>query len=358
MAAPRISFEFFPPRTAEQKLILESTWQKLAPLNPDYLSVTFGAGGSTLEATRETVEALAADRCAGGAAYFLHGPEREMLHESWKPIAKGVKRLVVLRGDRPEGVTGPGPFQYANELVSFIRQEFGDHFHIEVACYPEFHPESSSPRSELYYFKQKVDAGANGAVTQYFYNADSYFRFVDDCRRTEIDIPITPGIMPITNYRQLSRFSDMCGAEIPQWIRRRLEGYGDDGASIRAFGLDVVTACASAYWRAGRPGCIFTRLTGPMPASCSGSACRASRFPAERVSLLRKAGSMVAPRNILKPSRIFQQRPGLGCLYRDVFDLVPGFLGFREFDVENSLIEPGCNFAFIYFYADRQRTAE
>jgi methylenetetrahydrofolate reductase (NADPH) len=166
----------------------------------------------------------------------------------------GIKRLVVLRGDRPDGMTGPGPFQYANELVSFIRREFGDDFHIEVACYPEFHPESKSPRSELYYFKQKVNAGANGAVTQYFYNADSYFSFLDDCRRSGIDVPITPGIMPITNYRQLSRFSDNCGAEIPQWIRRRLEGYGDDGASIRAFGLDVVTRLCERLLEGGAPG--------------------------------------------------------------------------------------------------------
>ncbi len=256
MAAPRISFEFFPPRTAEQKLILESTWQKLAPLKPDYLSVTFGAGGSTLEATRDAVEALAAHTVVPLAPHIsCMAQSEDMLrsiltsyHES------GIKRLVVLRGDRPEGMTGPGPFQYANELVSFIRREFGDDFHIEVACYPEFHPESSSPRSELYYFKQKVDAGANGAVTQYFYNADSYFSFIDDCRRSGIDIPITPGIMPITNYKQLARFSDICGAEIPQWIRRRLEGYGDDGASIRAFGLDVVTRLCERLLEGGAPG--------------------------------------------------------------------------------------------------------
>jgi methylenetetrahydrofolate reductase (NADPH) len=256
LAAPRISFEFFPPRTAEQKLILESTWQKLAPLKPDYLSVTFGAGGSTLEATRDAVEVLAAHTDVPLAPHIsCMAQSEDMLRKILTAYQEGgIKRLVVLRGDRPEGMSGPGPFQYANELVGFIRQEFGDNFHIEVACYPEFHPESKSPRSELYYFKQKVDAGANGAVTQYFYNADSYFSFIDDCHRSGIDVPITPGIMPITNYKQLSHFSDICGAEIPQWIRRRLEGYEDDGASIRAFGLDVVTRLCERLLEGGAPG--------------------------------------------------------------------------------------------------------
>ena len=256
MAAPRISFEFFPPRTAEQKLILESTWQKLAPLNPDYLSVTFGAGGSTLEATREAVEALAETTGVPVAPHLsCMAKSREMLHSILSSYQqKGINRLVVLRGDRPDGLTGPGPFQYANELVSYIREEFGAWFHIEVACYPEFHPESPSPQSEMFYFKQKVEAGADGAVSQYFYNADSYFRFVEECGLAGIDIPITPGIMPITNYRQLARFSDICGAEIPRWIRRRLEAYGDDGASIRAFGLDVVTALCERLLRGGAPG--------------------------------------------------------------------------------------------------------
>jgi methylenetetrahydrofolate reductase (NADPH) len=256
LTRPSISFEFFPPRTAEQKLVLESTWQKLAPLKPDYLSVTFGAGGSTLEATRETVEALTASTRVPVAPHISCMAQSEaMLRgilEAYRDM--GVRRLVVLRGDRPEGLAGPGPFQYANELVAWIRREFGDGFRIEVACYPEFHPESGSPESELFYFRQKVEAGADGAVTQYFYNADAYFRFVDECRRLGIEIPITPGIMPITNYRQLSRFSEMCGAEIPQWIRRRLEGFGDDGASIRAFGLDVVTALCERLLEGGAPG--------------------------------------------------------------------------------------------------------
>lgn len=256
MAAPRISFEFFPPRTAEQKLILESTWQKLAPLNPEYLSVTFGAGGSTLEATRVAVEALAAETDVPVAPHIsCMAQSEDMLRKLLDGYREsGIRRLMVLRGDRPQGLSGPGPFQYANELVGFIRGEYGDAFHIEVACYPEFHPESESPESELRYFRMKVDAGADGAVTQYFYNADSYFRFLEDCGRVGIDIPITPGIMPITNFRQLAHFSEICGAEIPQWIRRRLEGYGDDGASIRAFGLDVVTALCERLLAGGAPG--------------------------------------------------------------------------------------------------------
>ncbi len=256
MTSSGISFEFFPPRTEEQKLILESTWQKLAPLRPDYLSVTFGAGGSTLDATRETVEALAAATDVPVAPHISCMATSEAmlrrLLEGYRE--RGIRRLVVLRGDRPEGLVGPGPFQYANELVAWIRAEFGSAFRIEVACYPEFHPESTSARSDLYYFQQKVAAGADGAVTQYFYNADAYFGYIEDCRRMGISIPITPGIMPITNYRQLSRFSEMCGAEIPQWIRRRLEGFGEDGASIRAFGLDVVTDLCERLLAGGAPG--------------------------------------------------------------------------------------------------------
>jgi methylenetetrahydrofolate reductase (NADPH) len=251
-----ISFEFFPPRTEEQRLTLESTWQKLAPLRPQYLSVTFGAGGSTLDATWETVAALTAATDVPVAPHIsCMAPSKMMLRDILQSYREmGITRLVVLRGDRPDGLSGPGPFQHADELVRFIRHEFGDSFSIQVACYPEFHPESPSARSELFYFKQKVDAGADGAVTQYFYNVDSYFRYVDDCRRLGIDIPITAGVMPITNFRQLSRFSEMCGAEIPQWIRRRLEAFGDDGASIRAFGLDVVTGLCERLLAGGAPG--------------------------------------------------------------------------------------------------------
>jgi len=256
MSTPTVSFEFFPPRTEEQKQILEATWRKLEPLKPRYLSVTFGAGGSTLDATCETVNNLIRRAGVPVAPHVsCMATSREMLRELLQGYRQaGVNRLVVLRGDRPDGLSGPGPFQYANELVRFVRDEFGDHFRIEVGCYPEFHPESPSPQSDLEHFRLKVEAGADGAVTQYFYNPDSYFWFVDDCRRLGIDIPVTPGIMPITNYRQLSRFSEMCGAEIPRWIRRRLEGFGDDVASIRAFGLDVVSSLCERRIAGGAPG--------------------------------------------------------------------------------------------------------
>jgi len=256
MSAPKVSFEFFPPRTDEQKLVLESTWRKLVPLKPRYLSVTFGAGGSALDATCETVNDLIQRSGVPVAPHIsCMATSREMLRELLRGYQQsGVDRLVVLRGDRPDGLAGPGPFQYANELVRFVRDEFGNQFRIEVGCYPEFHPESPTPQSELEYFRRKVEAGADGAVTQYFYNADCYFYFIDDCRRNGIDIPVTPGIMPITNYRQLSRFSDMCGAEIPRWIRRRLEGFGDDMASIRDFGLDVVSSLCERLLAGGAPG--------------------------------------------------------------------------------------------------------
>jgi methylenetetrahydrofolate reductase (NADPH) len=252
----KISFEFFPPRTEAQKNILDATWRELAPLDPEYLSVTFGAGGSTLDATRETVLALSAGTGVPVAPHIsCMAQSEDMLRDLLAAYRdNGTDRLVVLRGDRPEGVTGSGPFQYANELVSFIRSEFGGAFHIEVACYPEFHPESESPETELFHFKQKVEAGADGAVTQYFYNADAYFGFLDDCARNGIDVPITAGIMPITNYRQLARFSKMCGAEIPQWIRRRLAGFGEDQQAIHEFGLDVVTRLCERLLEGGAPG--------------------------------------------------------------------------------------------------------
>jgi len=251
-----ISFEFFPPRSAEQKLVLESTWQTLARLNPRYLSVTFGAGGSTLDATLQTVTDLLEKSSVPVAPHIsCMVKDSDMLQrllESYKEA--GVKRLVVLRGDRPEGVSGSGPFQYASDLVRFVQESFLDEFHIEVACYPEFHPESASPETEFKYFKEKVDAGADGATTQYFYNTDCYFQFLDDCERNGINIPITPGVMPITNYESLARFSAMCGTEIPRWMRKRLESYGDDIASIREFGLDVVTKLCERLLHGGAPG--------------------------------------------------------------------------------------------------------
>ena len=255
-AKHKISFEFYPPRTEAQKATLGATWRELAPLKPEYLSVTFGAGGSTLDSTRETVLDLSAQTAVPVAPHIsCMAQSEDMLRKLLAAYRdKGIDRLVVLRGDRPDGVTVTGPFQYANELVSFIRRAFGNAFHIEVACYPEFHPESESPETEMRYFKQKVEAGADGAVTQYFYNVDSYFSFLDDCQRAGIDIPITAGIMPITNYRQLARFSQMCGAEIPQWIRRRLAGFEDDMESLQAFGLDVVTRLCERLLEGGAPG--------------------------------------------------------------------------------------------------------
>lgn len=252
----QISFEFFPPRSAAQRLLLESTWQKLARLKPRYLSVTFGAGGSTLVSTLQTVTDLLEKSGVPVAPHIsCMAKDRDMLIrllESY--LEAGVERLVVLRGDRPRGVSGPGPFQYASELVRFVQQIFPGKFHIEVACYPEFHPESASPEAEFKYFKEKIDAGADAATTQYFYNTDCYFQFLDDCEKHGISVPITPGIMPITNYDSLVRFSAMCGTEIPRWIRKRMEAYGDDGASIREFGLDVVTKLCERLLHGGAPG--------------------------------------------------------------------------------------------------------
>lgn len=255
-SGPGISFEFFPPRNAEQRLVLESTWQKLARIRPNYLSVTFGAGGSAQDATLQAVDALIEEAGVPVAPHIsCMAPSRKQIRALLgKYRDRGVDRLVVLRGDRPEEDNGSRPFQYANELVAWIRSEFGRAFHLEVACYPELHPESPSVASELKFFRQKVEAGADGATTQYFFNVESYFRFVDEVARMGIDIPITPGIMPITNYRNLARFSDICGAEIPRWIRRRLESYGDDGAAIREFGLEVVSRLCERLLEYGAPG--------------------------------------------------------------------------------------------------------
>lgn len=259
--APVFSFEVFPPRDEAQTLVLESTLEKLAALQPAYISVTFGAGGSTLDRTRETVLDIQKRYHIPSAPHLSCMASAEVINQLLETYRQaGVNRLVVLRGDQPEGAQNPGPFRYANELVQHIRQRHADAFHIEVAAYPEFHPESQTPQSELRYFKQKVDAGANAAITQYFFNADSYFRYLEDCRRLNIDIPIVPGIMPITNYASLARFSRLCGAEIPLWIRRRLEGYGEDGAAIREFGEEVVTQLCDRLIQGGAPGLHFYSL--------------------------------------------------------------------------------------------------
>jgi methylenetetrahydrofolate reductase (NADPH) len=260
------SIEFFPPKTAEGAEKLRVTRAKLSELKPKYFSVTFGAGGSTQRGTLDTVvEILAAGEqaaphlsCVGGTRESI----REILGEF---KAHNIKRIVALRGDLPSGYGAAGEFRYANELVEFIRQETGEWFHIEVAAYPEVHPQAKSPQDDLLAFERKIKAGANSAITQYFYNADAYFQFVEQTRKLGIDVPIVAGIMPITNYTQLMRFSDMCGAEIPRWVRLKLASFGDDSASIKAFGLDVVTALCERLLAGGAPGLHFYSMNQVAP---------------------------------------------------------------------------------------------
>lgn len=252
------SFEFFPPKTAEAAERLRQVRERLATLQPRYFSVTFGAGGSTQQGTFDAVREI--HEAGWGAAPHISciGSEREAVRamlERYRTL--GIRHLVALRGDIPSGMHGPGEFNYANELVAFIREATGDHFHIEVAAYPEFHPQAPSAVADLHNFKRKVEAGADSALTQYFYNPDAYFRFVDDCERLGVDVPIVPGIMPITNHAQLARFSDACGAEIPRWIRKRLEGFGEDREALRAFGEDVVSELCARLLDAGAPGLHF-----------------------------------------------------------------------------------------------------
>ncbi len=252
------SFEFFPPRTEAGEGKLRRVQQRLAALNPEFFSVTYGAGGSTKDGTRQLVldihntgSSVAPHLSFGGSSEG----ELKALLEQYRD--EGINRLVALRGDIPSG-TGPATqYFYANELVEFIRLHTGDHFHIDVACYPEIHPQSESYDRDIHFFKKKIDAGADSAITQYFYNADAYFHFVDACRKAGIDTPIVPGIMPITNYAKLARFSDSCGAEIPRWMRKRLQGYGDDSESIRAFGEEVVTSLCEKLLDGGAPGLHF-----------------------------------------------------------------------------------------------------
>jgi methylenetetrahydrofolate reductase (NADPH) len=255
------SFEFFPPRTPEGMEKLRVTRAQLAQLKPRFFSVTFGAGGSTRERTLETVVEIQRQGFEAAPHISCVGSSRESLTavlEQYK--ANGIRHIVALRGDLPSGTVDAGTFRYANELVAFIRETTGEHFHVEVACYPEYHPQAASPAADLANFKRKVDAGANSAITQYFYNADAYLRFVDACDAAGITIPIVPGVMPISNFTQLARFSDTCGAEIPRWIRLRMQSFGDDRASIRAFGLDVVTELCDRLLSAGAPGLHFYTL--------------------------------------------------------------------------------------------------
>lgn len=261
------SFEFFPPKTAEGMKSLLAIQAKLAKVHPHFFSVTFGAGGSTREGTLNTVLELNKKGIAAAPHISCVCETKEnilRLLQTYKN--NGITRLVALRGDLPSGVGMPdGELRYANELVSFIRQETGDHFHIEVGAYPEMHPQARSIKKDLEHFKRKVTAGANSAITQYFYNADAYFYFVEQCEKLQINIPIVPGIMPITNYERLARFSDACGAEIPQWIRKGLEAYEGDTASIAAFGTEVVTRLCEQLLKAGAPGLHFYTLNQAEP---------------------------------------------------------------------------------------------
>jgi methylenetetrahydrofolate reductase (NADPH) len=258
METANFSIEFFPPKTAEGAEKLRAVRDKLALLNPKYFSVTFGAGGSTQRGTLDTV--LEIKQAGYDAAPHLScvGGTRESIRAILQQFKdNGIDRVVALRGDLPSGYGGAGEFRYANELVEFIRAETGDWFHIEVAAYPEVHPQARSPQDDLQAFARKVKAGANAAITQYFYNADAYFAFMDETRKLGVDVPVVAGIMPITNYTQLMRFSDMCGAEIPRWVRLKLASYGDDSASIKAFGLDVVSDMCERLLKGGAPGLHF-----------------------------------------------------------------------------------------------------
>ena len=253
-----ISFEFFPPKTPEGEQKLRVTRQALYALKPEFCSVTYGAGGSTQAGTFSAVSEILAEGVGAAAHFSCIGATRATVAEQLGILkSMGVKHLVALRGDLPSGYGAGGEFHYASDLVAFIRAQTGTDFHIEVACYPEVHPQARSPQDDLQAFGAKVRAGADSAITQYFYNSDAYFRFVDEARRIGADVPVVPGIMPITSSSQLLRFSDACGAEIPRWIRLRLQGYGDDVESIRSFGLDVVTEMCAQLHKAGVPGLHF-----------------------------------------------------------------------------------------------------
>ncbi|WP_024814059.1 methylenetetrahydrofolate reductase [NAD(P)H] [Acidovorax sp. JHL-3] len=253
-----VSFEFFPPKTPEGAEKLRAVRQQLYAQRPEFCSVTYGAGGSTQEGTFGTVREILAEGVSAASHFSCIGATRQSVREELATLkAMGVRRLVALRGDLPSGYGMGGEFHYASDLVAFIRAETGRDFHIEVAAYPEVHPQAKSADADLQAFAAKVRAGADSAITQYFFNADAYERFVDDVRRMGLDVPVVPGIMPIMGSSQLMRFSDACGAEIPRWIRLRLQGFGDDTASIRAFGLDVVTSLCEQLRQRGVPSLHF-----------------------------------------------------------------------------------------------------
>jgi methylenetetrahydrofolate reductase (NADPH) len=257
-----ISFEFFPPKTDEQRDSLDKALPKLKARSPEYVSVTFGAGGSTLNYTPETIRHLRETHALDAAPHIsCMGGSREEIRTLLAHYRDmGCKRIVALRGDMPSGMATVGEIRYASDLVRFIRDETGEHFHIEVACYPEVHPQSDDSHADLKHFKAKIDAGANGAITQYFYNADAYFHFVDVARKAGITVPIVPGIMPIVNFTQLRRFSELCGAEIPRWLAKRLSALGDDAESIREFSADVVGDLCNRLVAGGAPSLHFYTL--------------------------------------------------------------------------------------------------
>jgi len=259
--SPELSFEFFPPRTETGVQTLAKVHAELSRFNPEFFSVTFGAGGSTQDGTYDAVKSMLANGSAAAPHVSCIGASQDNIKTMIQSyIDLGVNRLVVLRGDLPSGMVERGDFEYATDLVAFIRNEFGSGLHLEVAAYPDFHPESRSPQTDIENFKRKVDAGANSALTQYFYNADSYFAYLDEVTRLGVEVPIIPGIMPITNYATLVRFSDNCGAELPNWIRARLKQYQDDDASLKAFGLDVVSHLCLDLLDNGVPGLHFYAL--------------------------------------------------------------------------------------------------
>ena len=253
-----ISFEFFPPKTPEGAAKLVNVRHELYALNPEFFSVTYGAGGSTQDGTLQQVQAILSEGFDAAPHFSCIGATRDSVREQLAAFkAAGIRRMVALRGDLPSGHGTFGEFRYASELVAFIREETGDYFHLEVGCYPEVHPQAKSPEADLQAYVTKVRAGANSAITQYFYNSDAYFRFVDDAYKLGADIPVVPGIMPIISSTQLMRFSDACGAEIPRWIRLRLQAFGDDTASIKAFGLDVVADLCEQLLNGGAPSLHF-----------------------------------------------------------------------------------------------------
>ena len=253
-----LSFEFFPPKTPEGRDKLRAVRAELYRLRPEFCSVTYGAGGSTQDGTFGAVQEILAEGVVAASHFSCVGATRVRVREQLQQLkAMGVKRLVALRGDLPSGYGGPGELQYSSDLVRFIREETGAHFHITVACYPEVHPQARSPQDDLRAFAAKVDAGANDAITQMFFNADAYWRFVEESRKIGITVPVIPGIMPITNSSGLMRFADNCGCEIPRWIRLRLQAFGDDTASIKAFGLEVVSNLCAQLLRQGAPALHF-----------------------------------------------------------------------------------------------------